>query len=917
MGKSLRKLSIERINSVRYDRAWVQATIAIAWLFTAAAAIPQTRAGIAKWPTITNETRPWSRWWWLGSAVDRENLTSLLTQYRAAGFGGLEICPIYGAKGAESRYLDFLSPQWMEMLAHTTTEARRIGIGVDLTDGTGWPFGGPGVTDQDASSRIVLKRFDLTDGTRLRDTLPTGSVQCVIASSSSGGHVDVTERVKDGKLDWTPPSGSWRVYAVLSQGPVQKVKRAAPGGAGNVLDPYSTTALGRYLARFDLAFAGFRAPTLTIRAHFHDSFEYYNASWTPGFVQQFEGSRGYDLRSRLPALFGEGTPDTVARVKHDFRETLSDLHLGYIRRWTEWAHRHQGITRNQAHGAPGNLLDLYAAVDIPETEIFGELDDSRLAIQKLASSAAHVAGKRLATAESFTWLGEHFQVSLSQLKPAADYLFLAGINHLVYHGIPYSPRDAAWPGWLFYASVNFGPNGGLWRDFPAFNAYVTRCQSILQGGRPDNDVLLYLPVHDLWQHPDGLVQQFPIEGKWLIGTSFHKAAQLLTARGYGWDAFSDRLLENARMEKGAIALGNGRYRAIVIPRCHAIPVETLRKLLALADAGATVIFEGSIPEDAPGLKPDRKGFEAARSAVLSLAGTNNRVRIGGDIARILDAARTPREPMAELGLRFVRRQRADGWDYFIANRGERPLDGWVRLGTPASWAILMDPAFDDRVGAASVRRDASGAEVYLQLERGESVILRTSRSADTGAAPWKYLRPSGKLVPLTGSWQVTFIEGGPALPAPFVTERLESWTAAPDIEAKRFAGTARYTITFDAPRGRAADWLLDLGRVCESARVRLNGRNVATLWRPPFRIAVGRCLKKGKNLLEVEVANLAANRIADLDRRKVDWKIFHDINFVGKDYKPFDASNWPLRDSGLLGPVTLTPVSHLSIQTRP
>ena len=110
------------------------------------------------WPAATRESRPWTRWWWLGSAVDEANLTRQLEQLAAAGFGGVEICPIYGAKGWEDRYVPFLSPRWMELLAHTTREAQRLGLGVDLTTGTGWPFGGPWVGDVDASSSLVLKR---------------------------------------------------------------------------------------------------------------------------------------------------------------------------------------------------------------------------------------------------------------------------------------------------------------------------------------------------------------------------------------------------------------------------------------------------------------------------------------------------------------------------------------------------------------------------------------------------------------------------------------------------------------------------------------------------------------------------------------------------------------------------------------
>jgi hypothetical protein len=173
------------------------------------------------------------------------------------------------------------------------------------------------------------------------------------------------------------------------------------------------------------------------------------------------------------------------------------------------------------------------------------------------------------------------------------------------------------------------------------------------------------------------------------------------------------------------------------------------------------------------------------------------------------------------------------------------------------------------------------------------------------APKWTYTEPTGQPTTLAGKWTVKFIQGGPDLPASFETTKLQSWTDQPDDRAKAFAGTALYTTTFDAPAG-ATRALLDLGKVCESARVRLNGKDLGVLIMPPYRLALDD-LKPTANTLEVEVTNLSANRLRDLDRRSVKWKIFSDINVVSIDYKPLDASQWPLRPSGLLGPVTLTP----------
>jgi hypothetical protein len=213
------------------------------------------------------------------------------------------------------------------------------------------------------------------------------------------------------------------------------------------------------------------------------------------------------------------------------------------------------------------------------------------------------------------------------------------------------------------------------------------------------------------------------------------------------------------------------------------------------------------------------------------------------------------------------------------------------------------------LGSAAVRNDAAGnVEVYLQLQPNESIILRALARRSIAGPPWTYLRPRGQPVAIGGAWQVKFVDGGPVLPAAYGVTRLASWTARGDAEAERFAGTARYTIAFDAPAAPADAWLLDLGSVCHSARVRLNGRELGTLFMAPYRLRVDRLQPRG-NRLEVEVTNLSANRIRDLDRRHVPWRTFYDINFVGINYRPFDASGWPVRDSGLLGPVQLRPAA--------
>lgn len=871
-----------------------------------------------QWPAVTRQARPWTRWWWLGSAVDKANLTRLLETYQQAGLGGVEITPIYGVQGQAQRNIPYLSAQWVEMLKHTINEAHRLDMGVDMPTGTGWPFGGPQVSDADAEDKLVIQTQPLVSGQAVEWDVGKSRPQALVAVADEGQRASLLDKINgQGRLAWTPPLGHWTLYTVTQKWAGQRVKRAAPGSAGKCINPFNEQSLHHYLQRFDVALASL--PSGALRCHFHDSFEY-QANWAANFFAEFQARRGYDLRDHLPAMTGAAAPDEIARVRTDYRATISAMLLeNFTYPWTEWAHSKGSLSRNQAHGSPGNLLDLYGAVDIPETEVFRHIGDPR--VSKFASSAAHVMGHPLTSSESCTWMSEHFTGTLAQAKIVLDRLMVSGINHIFYHGTAYSPADATWPGWLFYASTHFEPNNTLWHDFPTLNTYVTRCQSILQAGRPDNDVLLYWPLHDVWQkrpHLFGLT----IEGKWLEGEPVGVTAQTLWDRGYAYDYVSDHQLSLTLGTPQGIQLPGGHYRTVLAPPCDYMPLDTLQALLRLAENGATVIFQDHLPSDVPGLgdlaqrRQELKALLASLNFMPTQPGIQEAKRdkghilVGNDLAAMLSIARVQRETLVDhKGLMFIRRAMDMGHAYFLTNQGETALDGWVELAVPAKTVVIMNP-MTGQTGIAEARPGAAGGtQVCLQLQPGESTVLRTVSTRGIKGTRWPYVQVKGEPVTLAGMWHAQFIEGGPQLPAPFETRALASWTTLGDTEAQRFAGTARYTLVFDAPHAAAQDWLLDLGQVCESARVRLNEREVGTLIASPFQTRLGP-LKQTGNVLEVDVTDVAANRIRDLDRRGVRWKIFDEINFVNIDYKPFDASNWPLHDSGLLGPVRLMPLTN-------
>ena len=926
-----------------------------------------------EWIPASPEAKPYTRWWWLGSAVDKENLAYNIEEYAKAGIGGVEITPIYGVQGNEGSDIPYLSPKWMEMLGYTEAIGRMVSVETDMATGTGWPFGGPLVPVEEAAAKAIFQTYTYDSrkpaplDIRCQDAKqwPFAQLQKVMAYKMDDRNdtliynnvVDVTGSVKDGSVDLRfLPRGQWQVVALYCGRTLQQVKRAAPGGEGLVIDHFDREAVQHYLQRFDTAFAHQHIP----RPHtfFNDSYEVYGADWTPRFLDEFEKKRGYKLQNYFPDfLRDEGRTDAGKRIMSDYRETLGELLLqNFTEEWTRWAHQGHAITRNQAHGSPANLIDVYAAVDIPECEGFGLTDfgikglrrdpgftkknDSDLSMLKYASSAAHISGKTYTSSETFTWLTEHFRTSLSQCKPDLDLMFVSGVNHVFFHGTCYSPRDEEWPGWRFYASVDMSPANSQWRDLPAFSTYIERCQSFLQWGEPDNDLLVYLPYYDMLYDQGGRLSQFDIHSMDKRAPQFIRAIQTIVGSGYDVDYISDRYLLHTAVKEGRLTTtGRNAYSAIIVPGVRFIDEATFRHLLRLAEQGATLVFVGGIPEHVPGFhekesreKAHRKTLAKLKKNIESIGKSEaetdygkgrmkgeveivygkGRVICSDDYAAALALCHAQGEPMRKAqGLHCIRRTNDQGHHYFVANLQGRDIDEWVELGVEAAEVVLYDP-MTGRVGKARVKHEGSKTAVYLQLASGESAILRTFDAKPSESFPaWPYLQMHDhKALVLDKDWTLTFVQSSPEVGD--TTLRIGSpkpWTSLGNSLMDITMGTALYATTFTLDAKGAGEWVLDLGDVRESARVRINGQDAGVLYAVPYRCRVGQYLKEGENSIEVEVTNLPANRISWMGRQGIEWRKFKEINVVDLNYKKDRYNNWTTVVSGLNGSVRLTPAT--------
>jgi hypothetical protein len=933
-------------------------------LLIALTALSISTVGVAqlKWPAASATTKPWTRWWWEGSAVNTKDISWNLEQYQQAGLGGVELTPIYGVQGFEKQFVDFLSPKWMQLFTHTLSEAKRLGIGVDLANGTGWPFGGPWVKDADASKSIYYKTYTLNAGQQLKDKIeyiqqamvrtannktvsadslaqPVAAnknlqglaldqiqfagklpLQALMAYGDNKQVIDLTQKVAtDGQLQWTAPAGKWTLYALFEGLHGKMVERAAPGGEGYAIDHFSLNAANNYFKRFDEAFKG--SDISYLRSFFNDSYEVDDAkgqaNWTPLFFTEFKKRKGYDLRSELPALFGKDETEKNSRVIYDYRSVIDDLLLEHFTMiWKNWAGSKGKMVRNQSHGSPANTLDLYSVVDIPETE------GNDILRFKFATSAANVTGKKLVSSESATWLNEHFLSSWGDVKKIVDLFFLGGVNHIFYHGTEYSPKDAPWPGWLFYAAVHFQPVNPQWKDFHTLNSYITRVQSFLQDGKPDNDVLLYYPIIDRYSEPgNALLQHFDGMEKNFEHTAFEEVSKWMMEKGYGFDFFSDRQLQHFSFNGNKLVTGGNQYQTILLPANKLIDERSFARLIALAKQGAKVLVYKNLPASVPGLANIDQRQKNYQQLIARLnfiqQGEFKKAVIGkgafyvsDNIEALLLAASARKESLAERKLSLVRRKNNNGQVYFISNRNDEALDEWIPLQTAAASIAIFEP-MNGQYGLARWRKNNKGeTEVWVSLKPYESFIIQTYNAKKTGA-PYPYIQPSGEATEIKGNWDLSFIDGGPVLPGNISLTKLQSWTELEGDAGRNFSGTAKYSISFERPSGNAKQWILNLGKVHETAEVFLNGKRLATLLGPTYSATIPASSLQASNKLEIVVANLMANRIAYMDRNQLPWKIFYNTNMPARKRENakdgiFTAAGWEPLASGLLGPVTIT-----------
>ena len=879
-----------------------------------------------------NDAKIMMRWWWFGPAVTKPELEREMRLMKEGGIGGFEVQAVYPLSpddpAAGIKNLPYLSDEFIDALRFVSAKAKELGLRMDLTLGSGWPYGGPSVAITDAASTLRSERVKIQLDTR-RVPIPSVTagekfLAAFIARTNgqtipADGFGELTD-IHDGAV-WLPRllDGTYEVLFFISSRTGMQVKRPAVGAEGYVLNHLDAEATVHYLKNVgDRLLQAF--PADRPYAVFCDSLEVYNQDWAPDFLDEFKKRRGYDLKPFLPALIADVGPKTLD-IRRDWGKTLTELYNErFLAPLHEWAKRNRTLLRVQNYGTPAVSLSGYANVDLPE----GEGAQWKVVRgTRWASSASHIYGRPVTSSETWTWLHSPvFRATPLDMKAEADRHFLMGINQLVGHGWPYTPEGVDYPGWRFYASAVFDEKNPWWIVMPDIASYLQRLSYLLRQGTSVNDVALYLPNDDGWAHfTSGNTQLIEILRD-RVGTD---VISTILDSGYGFDFFDDEvLMKTGRVEQSRLVLGSSRYRIVVLPGVERIPLETMRKLEEFVRGGGIVIATRRRPEMVPGLKATPAEQSELHEIVKRLfEGPSAKAYFVEDEKQPLlrklasslppDLSLNPAVP--EIG--FVHRHATDADIYFIANTSNvrQTVKATFRVAAPrAEW---WDP-FSGKIIPAKVEAGTpAGGTVALDLAPYESRVLVFSKRnlpAVTTAAPVKAPAP----IDLSTGWRITIDDHT------LITDRLQSWT---ENDATRyFSGVATYEKEINVPGDLVQSSLavqLDFGEgkplveqnlrsgmqawfdppIHEAAVVYVNDRRAGSLWCPPYALDVSGLLRPGDNRIRIVVANLALNYMAG--RRLPDYRLLN-LRY-GERFQAQDMDKVQPIPSGLLGPIRLVP----------
>ncbi len=724
--------------------------------------------------------------------------------------------------------------------------------------------------------------------------------------------VNISEKVDtNGTLRWQVPGGIWTVLRIGYTPTMAHVATSSDNWKGHVIDYLSSDVFDRYWYRTVdplLQKAGPLAGTVLKQLE-TDSWECGGMNWSPGFAEDFQRYNGYDIFKYLPIVAGKIVDNRQVSNAFlaDLRKTIAHcVSENHYRRFAEHAARYNmGIQPECSgpHAAPLDGITNYKHSDIVMSEFWipcphRPRPENRFYI-KQASSAAHIYGKQIVGAESFTSLkNPHWAVTpWHDMKPAMDFEYCEGLNLIFFHTFTCSPKKMGIPGQEYFAGTHVNPQVTWWDLSQPFMDYMNRIQAVVQRGTFVADVLYYYGDHV----PNIAVHK-----------GFNRAGAL---PGYDFDVTNEEILLQLKVVDGRVVVPSGLgYRVLVLPDHKVLSLAVMEKVQTLLQQGATVV--GPKPERLIslvggesahrkfhrlantlwGTDPATTGQKAVGKGRLVWGETSHAFLRHAGIApdfEVLDVER-------QLDYQYIH-YTIEGADvYFVCNQTDQPKSVDCVFRVCEKQPELWDPVTGQITTAKAFKQTGGRTVVPIQFDPYGSclVVFRNPIDATKQGTGLSNTQMLNVIKEIHGPWQVGFDPtwGGPAS-VEFTA--LTDWTQHADQGIKYYSGKATYSNTFDLAPAPGQRYWLQLNEVKDvgMASVTLNKKAIGITWTKPFRVEITDALQVGLNRLEITVVNSWQNRLIG-DRGKPKEQRYTKTNIKIRD-------DWTLRESGLLGPVEI------------
>ncbi len=762
--------------------------------------------------------------------------------------------------------------------------------------------------------------------------------------------IDISEKLQaDGQLNWKVPPGNWTIMRFVSRNNGAVTRPAPVQGLGFESDKFDTAALNSHVDHYiGKIFEKIGIPKKTemggLKFLHMDSWEMGAQNWTGKFRQEFIKRRGYDPLPFYPVYSGNivQSREISDRFLWDLRQTSQELILeNHALQVKNYAHRHGlGLSIEPYDMNPSADLELGSIADIPMGEFWSKGYGYNTSFSTIeAASIAHIQGQPVVQAEAFTAeANEAWKQYPGSMKNQGDWAFANGINRFFYHTFQHKPlNDNLRPG------MTMGPYGvhwdrkqTWWPMVSAYHRYISRCQFMLQQGKPVADIL-YLT-------PEGAPQVFLAPRSAMTGND-----TIPDRRGYNFDGCSPGQLYKAEVKDNLIVFpGGASYKILVLPEIKTMTTALLEKIRTLVINGATVV--GNPPSRSPGLSgyplSDQKivsnvtemwgGLKPATG--LQTRNFGNGKLVWGDkldekknelypvydiVSKLLEEAGLPRDFESSAPVRYTHRKLTNIDIFFVANSTSESINAICKFRTSGRTAELWDPLTGQTRRLPEMKINNETATIPLQFEALQSFFIVFTNNISSATINDKNFPAEKIITTVKGPWEISFDKswGGPGK---VIFDQLIDWTTSPENGIKYYSGIATYNRNFDFqfPHGFNKDQkiYLDLGKVKNIAHVWLNGHDLGVLWTAPWKVDITGIIRKEGNMLEIEVANLWPNRLIGdqqfpddgiKDKKWPEWllegKPRTSRRFTFTTYNPYKKDS-PLLESGLMGPVTIVQI---------